>query len=320
MSDRVLSQDEIDNVFKSLRDPGKEDDVATRAIPYDFRRTDRLAKDQVRSIHVLHENFARALGSSLSAYLRNHVSANLVSVEQLSFTEFSRCLSTPTCAVSLALSPYEGNALLELSPALVFPLLEMLLGGSGKGSANIEREITEIEKSILDNVFRIVLQDLRGAWSAVTEMDFIVDSYETGPQILKFLAPNEAVVAVSLEIRIGEHTGLMNIGIPSIVIKMLRQKFSEQGIRKSQGGHNERSKIQRLMRASQVTADVRLNGTRMLVQDLMEMEPGDILTLDHPMAREIEFELNGMTKYMGHIVAAGTKRAFQITRGSNGAD
>src|SRR5437763_16809789 len=112
-SDRVLSQEEIDNVFRNVRDVPEEDDPAKRAQPYDFRRPDRIAKDQLRAIHLLHENFARSLGSSLSAYLRAYVVVNLVSVEQLSFTEFSQCLPAPTCLVYVGMKPYDCNAVLE---------------------------------------------------------------------------------------------------------------------------------------------------------------------------------------------------------------
>ena len=142
MSDRLLSQDEIDHVFRDLRDQNEEEDALRRATPYDFRRPDRIAKDQLRSIHMLHENFARSVASSLSAYLRTLVVTNLVSVEQLSFSEFTRCLPSPTCIVSLGLRPYEGNAILEMSHSLVFPIFEMLLGGGlARKSSRIEREI-----------------------------------------------------------------------------------------------------------------------------------------------------------------------------------
>src|SRR5208283_3916113 len=160
-SDRVLSQEEIDSVFRNVRDVGDEDDPAKRAQPYDFRRPDRIAKDQLRAIHMLHENFARGLASSLSAYLRAYVAVNLVSVEQLSFVEFSQALPSPTCLVSLGMQPYEGNAVLEMNPALVFPIFEMLLGGAAKSLTKINREITEIEQSVLDGLFRITLNDLK---------------------------------------------------------------------------------------------------------------------------------------------------------------
>src|SRR5712672_1517887 len=137
MTDRVLSQDEIDDVFRHLRDTPDEDDPTKRALPYDFRRPDRIAKDQLRAIQLLHENFARSLASSLSAYLRAYVAVNLVAVEQLSFMEFSQCLPSPSCLVSLGLRPYEGNAVLELNPGLVFPIIEMLLGGGTRTALKI---------------------------------------------------------------------------------------------------------------------------------------------------------------------------------------
>src|SRR6185312_4713186 len=145
---RVLSQEEIDNVFRNLRESKEDDAPGMRARPYDFRRPDRIAKDQLRSIHLLHDNFARNLASSLSGYLRAYVIVNLISVEQLSFAEFTQCLQSPTVLVSLGMKPFDGNAVMELNPSLVFPLLEMLLGGNGKGTA-IARETTEIEQSIL---------------------------------------------------------------------------------------------------------------------------------------------------------------------------
>src|SRR5215472_16723140 len=145
-AERVLSQDEIDAVFKKLRDtaPVNEDEAAKRAQPYDFRRPDRIAKDQLRAIHLLHENFARSLASSLSAYLRAYVAVNLLSVEQLSFMEFSHGLPSPSCLVALDMKPFEGAAVLEINPALVFPIIEMLLGGSAKSLIKVNREITEI--------------------------------------------------------------------------------------------------------------------------------------------------------------------------------
>src|SRR3984893_9370841 len=132
MADRVLSQEEIDKVFLSRSGAPAADAASSNAQPYDFRRPDRIAKDQLRAIHLLHENFARSLASSLSAYLRTYAIVNLVSVEQLSFLEFSQCLPSPSCLVTLDMKPFEGAAGLEINPALVFPIIEMLLGGSTK--------------------------------------------------------------------------------------------------------------------------------------------------------------------------------------------
>jgi flagellar motor switch protein FliM len=313
MVDRVLSQEEIDDVFRNLRDAPADEDPALKAEPYDFRRPDRIAKDQLRAIHMLHENFARSLASSLSAYLRAYVMVNLVSVEQLSFQEFSQALPSPTCLVSLGMKPYEGNAVLEMNPALVFPIFEMLLGGSAKSLLRINREITEIEQSVLDGLFRITLNDLKTAWHAVTPLEFEIESYETEPQLLHILAPNEAVVAVSMEVRIGDKAGMMNIGIPSIVVKMLRHKFDQQwSVRKSQSTEQEQARILHLIRTSRLWLDTRLHGPTMSVSDLMELKEDDLLVLDFGASRPFDLIINGKNKFSGRIVDAGHKRAFQI--------
>jgi len=310
--DRVLSQEEIDDVFRNLRE-SPEDDPAKHAAPYDFRRPDRIAKDQLRAIHVLHENFSRSLASSLSAYLRAYVAVNLVSVEQLSFMEFSQGLPSPTCLVALGMKPFEGNAVLEINSALVFPIIEMLLGGSARVPLKVNREITEIEQSVMEGIFRIILQDLKTAWHAVTPMEFAIEAHETEPQLLRILAPNEAVVAVSIEVRIGENSGMMNIGIPSIVVKMLRHKFDQQwSVRKSESTEEEQARILRLIRAAQMHVDSRLAGPTLQVSDLLDLKHGDVLTFDYPVARLIDLSINGKLKFKGRIVTAGSKRAFQI--------
>ena len=315
MADRVLSQDEIDSVFRRLQDRQVDTDLAKRAQPYDFRRPDRIAKDQLRAIHLLHENFARSLASSLSAYLRAYVMVNLVSVEQLSFAEFSQCLPSPTCIVALGMRPFDGNAVLEINPSLVFPILEMLLGGVGKPTGNkLMREVTEIEQSILEAVYRIILHDLKDSWRQVTNISLSIDSHETEPSLLQFLAPNEAVVAISLEIRIGESAGMMNIGIPSIIIKMLRQKFDQGWTnRRTAASEDEQARVMRLIRPARVHLDARLQGPTLRMEDLLELKEGDVLAFDYSTTKPINLLVNGKLKYLGHVVSAGNKRAIQLT-------
>ena len=315
-TDRLLSQEEIDNVFKKMSGATSEESQTNKVQPYDFRRPDRIAKDQLRSIHMLHENFARSLASSLSAYLRAYVVVNLVSVEQLSFGEFSRVMPSPTSIISLGLRPFDGNAVLELNPSLVFPILEMLLGaGARAGATKIEREITEIERSILEAIYRIILHDLKDAWRGISLMAFSIESHETEPSLLQILAPNEAIVAISLEIRIGEMSGMMNIGLPSIIIKMLRQKFDQQwSVRKSESTAEEQSRVLRLVKQSKTKVEVRLQGPTLSVGDLLQLEAGDVLTFDYPLNKNIDLLINGKVKYQGEIVVAAGKRGLQINK------
>ncbi len=211
------------------------------------------------------------------------------------------------------MKPYEGNAVLEMNPALVFPIFEMLLGGAAKSLTKINREITEIEQNVLDGLFRITLNDLKTAWHAVTPLEFEIESHETEPALLRILAPNEAVVAVSMEVRIGENAGMMNIGIPSIVVKMLRNKFDQQwSVRKSQSTEQEQARILHLIRTSRLWLDSRLRGPTLRVADLMDLKPDDVLAFDFPAGRMLDLLINGQHKFAGRVVTSGGKRGFQI--------
>jgi flagellar motor switch protein FliM len=312
--DRVLSQHEIDTAFRLAHPVEGGAEASSKAEVYDFRRTDRIAKDQLRTIHLLHENFARSLGSSLSAYLRSYVIVNLISVEQLSFDEFKHSLPSPTSLIALGMKPYDGSAVLELNPSLVFPILEMLLGGTGKIPTKISREITEIEQSILDGLLRVILHDLRAAWLAVAAMEFSIESHETEPQLLQILAQNEAVVAIAIEVRFGDTSGMMNLGIPSIIVKMLRQKFdAHRTVRKTQATEEEHARILRLIRQGSVRLDARLNGPTFGVSDLLELKEGDILSFDYPVGRPLDLTVNNTLKFQGDVVGSGTKRWLRIS-------
>jgi flagellar motor switch protein FliM len=311
---RELSQQEIDAVFQTTQGRQAEKTGTKRAALFDFRRPDRIAKSQLRAIHQLHDNFVRNLVSSLSAYLRSYLIINLVSVEQLSYSEFLECLPSPTCIASLSLKPYDGNAVLELNSSLIFPILEILLGGDGKLQFSSQREITEIEQVLLDGLFRLILRDLREAWKFVTQIDFAIDTIETEPQFLQILAPTEAVVAVAIEIRIGDSIGMMNIAMPSIIIKMMRQKFDQQwSLRKSASTDQEQSRVLDLIRTSALHSEVLLAGPHLLLKDLMNIEEGDIVSFEYPTSRPLDLMLNGEKKYCGEIVDAGRRAAFRVT-------
>lgn len=306
--DPVFSHEQAGSAVSSLRNP-KDDEPAKEALPYDFSRPDRIPKDQIRAIQFLHENFARGMASSLSAYLRAYVTVNLVSVEQLSFVEFSRTLPSPTVMISLGMKPYDGNAVLEMNPALVFPILETVLGG--KGTAPPAREVTDIEQSILDGIFRIVLHDLRESWQAVTDLTFSIEGHETEPQLLQILAPNEAVVAVRLEARIGDHTGTINLGVPSILVKMLRQKFDHHwSPRKLESSGQEHVRVFNLIQAARLRLDCRLTGVTIRVEELLNLKVGDVLAFDYPVDRPVALEINGKRRFEGYVMDNGRKRVF----------
>ena len=309
---KVLSQEEIDAVFQgTTADTTKEHtpDVTS----FDLSHLDRIPKSQLRAIHLVHENFVRNLASSLSAYLRSYVGLNLVSLEQISYAEFLDGLSFPTCMAYISMTPYEGTAVLEMNMTLMFTLIELLMGSKGRNALAVQRKITDIEKSIMQTLMRVVLRDLAEAWSSVTKIDFAVQSLASEPQLMHVLAPAEAVIVIAVDVRIGAVSGLMNLAIPSIFVKRLRHKFDQlQTVRRANVSDTDQLRISKLIQEVNLRFDAVLDGGSITARELLDLEPGNVLVFDHPVDRPVKATLNERDKWMGSIVAKQNKLTFQL--------
>ncbi len=308
---RQLTQEEIDATFKEA--VATTHGAKSRETKFDFRRPGRIAKSHIQAIRMLHESFVRNLTSSLTAYLRSYLTVNLISVEQLTYSELLEGLSTPTHIVSLSLGPYDGRAVLEVSPPLIFPIIELLLGGKAKTAVNLRRETTEIERRLLETFLLVVLTDLKEAWQSVAAIDFKMEAVATEPQMLQMLAPNEAVVSVTIEVHIGEISGTMNLALPAITIKMIGNKFDQQwSLRKTEATEVEKQRTLALLRDSELLLDARLRGPKLRVRDLLDLKVGDLLQLDYRLDRQVDCDVNATTKFRGRVVNSNQKKAFLI--------
>lgn len=309
-----IDQPEVDSGFASDGAAKPERKRAKGVIPFDFRRPDRISKTQLRAIHQLHDSFAKTLGASLSTWLRTSAIVNLVSVEQLSYSEFLECVSSPTCLVSLGMRPYDGNAILEINSALIFPLIEILLGGNGKIPFAAQREMTEIEQAVLDGFFEVVLRDLGETWKPVARLDFTVEKIEAESQMLQVMAPTEAVVAVAIEIRIGEAVGMMNIAMPSLNVRMMRQRFEQQWqTRKGLPTVPDQTRVMNLITQSELPGEAVLTGPHLQLRDLIDISEGDVLSLEYPVAEAVDLLVGGKRKFRGAIVNSSNRAAFRVT-------
>ena len=280
----ALSQDEIDRLFTKHGGVATQGASAHTATLYDFRRPDRIPKDQVRAVHLVHDFLARHLAASLGAYLRTYVTVSLVSVEQLAFSEFLGYLPTPTCIAHVGVKPMEGNAVLEINPSLVLPMLDIVLGGDGKFPADQAKELTDIERSVMETIFRIVLNDLRDAWAATRNLSFDIEDTETQPQLMQILSPNEAVVAIGFEITVDSARGMMNFGVPSVMVKMMGEKLDQQwSARKQSGDVRPTRRMESLLRSVAVTVESRVSGGNLTVREVLDLAPNDILSLGTPI-------------------------------------
>jgi flagellar motor switch protein FliM len=311
--DAQLSQDEIDRLFREYGKVADERGAARALVSYDFRRPDRIPKEQLRAIHLMHDFLARNLASSMGAYLRAYVTVSLVSVEQLSFGEFLQYLPTPTCISNISISPTEGNAVLDINPSLVFPMLDILLGGSGAATQQEMRELTEIEISILEGVIKLVLHDLTEAWAPVGDIKFAIEGTETQPQLMQILSPNEAIVAIGFEITMGDARGMMNFGVPSILVKMMGQGFEQQwSIRRRASSEADQARMRQIVRRLPMDMEARVRGAHMRLRDLLKLGVGDIVSLEVPVRRPADLNVNGVKKFEGEVVIAGTQRGLAV--------
>jgi flagellar motor switch protein FliM len=319
--DKILSQDEINALFSTMtaegavvpESPDAPEIPDTDAVKYDFVRSDRLAKDQIRSIHQLHTQFARHLTSSLSAYLRALVEVSLISVDQVSYGEFLKQVSDPTLICSLSMLPMHGNVAMEISPPLAFPVIDILLGGPGKLPSEI-RSLTEIEMQIVEGFIKLALIGLKEAWRPLVAIDPKLANTETKPQMLQLVAAGEAVVTIGFEVKVGENSGMLNLCIPSIMLKMNRSLLDLQRRRhQAESRGSEIAKIGNIVRNSLVTITSEVRDKAVVVEDLLSVVPGDTIQVNHAVGDPVQLNVSGVPKFCGQIIERRGKRAFEIT-------
>lgn len=284
------------------------------ATPFDFSRLDRIPKTLLRAVHHLHENFARNVSASLAAYLRNHIAMSVVSMEQISYAEFIDGLATPSLIAYIGMRPYEGTAVMEMGTSLVFNMLETLLGGGSRSTVNPTRKITEVEKELMQGLLRILLRGLKEAWSSVVAVDFEVQFLADDPFGVHVMSPTEAVVAIGIEAHVGQTSEIINFAIPSIFVKQLRNLFDRmRWVQQTEPKPQEQLQIAELLRAVDVELEVRLEGCRLRVRDLIGLKTGDVLQLEYPEAKKAAGLLNGQPHFVGSLVRSGQKLAYEIS-------
>jgi len=317
--EKVLSQEEINALFSAM----SSDDLDVKGQPekspparkvanYDFHRADRISQDQMRSIHLLHEHFGRNFASSLSAYLRSFVDVNLASLEQVSYSAFIKSLPDPTLFASIGMRPLDSNIALELNPSLAFPMIDMILGGPGRNIVE-SRNLTEIELNIIEGVIKLAMRDLCGAWRSIMELEFYLEGKGTKAQMFQIVSPAETVIAVSLELKIAETSGAMNLCIPARVLKMLRGRFDQQWNsrrQKTEGGEAQR--IFDLIKPVSVSLTSEIRRSKLTMDDLLKIAVGDVIELNERISDPVMLCVGGVPKFIGRIVQRRGKRAFEI--------
>ncbi len=321
----VLDQDEVNALLEAVEGGEIEFDLAEEEVQateevylYDFKRPERVSKDQLRAIETLHEVFARNFSASLSAYMRTIVELKLVSVEQLTYSEFILSLPNPTCFNLLNAPPLEGELVMELNHSIVFPIIDRLLGGGQDASTVVvDRPLTDIEWSIIGGILGRALEQLSEIWTPIQEgIAFRVASHETNPQLMQIVAPNEPVVLICFELTMGESSGMVNICIPFMVIEPNINDFSQQAwfayVRATH--EDDRVRLAATLSGAPVEVVCLLADTSIKLQDLLELEVGDVLQTTQSADAPATLLIENRSKFIGRAGVMNKHMAFRIQR------
>jgi flagellar motor switch protein FliM len=316
----ILSQNEIDALLSALSsgevsaEKLEEEEVRSVKV-YDFRHPDRFSKDQTRALQMLHDHFARLLATSMSTFLRTIAEVRLVSVDQLSYNEFIRSIANPTCISLLKMNPLDGNGLVDISPGLSFTIVDRLLGGVGKDIKK-NRELTEIEQTLLKKVVEGVCESLREAWRNVVPLEPELETMETNPQLfLQYYLPTEMVILLTFEVTIGDSSGATSFCIPYPTIEPIAQNLSSRSwfsaSRKSMGDKS-RKVLQSKLNSVDLELMVSLGKTQLTVRDILEMRVGDVIPLRTKVDSDVPVYVGGHQRYRGKPGAKRKQRAVRI--------
>jgi flagellar motor switch protein FliM len=289
--------------------------IREKVTPYDFKRPERVGKEQMRALQSLHEGFGRNFGAALSGLLRSIVEVKLTSVDQLTYGEFVFSLENPTCFNLLRAEPLEGNLILDINPSILYPIIDRLLGGGKDAGPISRRPLTEIELRLVSRITGLFLQELKHAWESVLPLKLSVERVESNPQLVQIVPPNEVVVLVSFELTLGELRGMINLCIPFNTIERVSSRLAANSwatYGKSSATPQTREAITRRLDAAQVEVVVTLARTRITTADLIGLRVGDIITTDQDIHQPLEVRVQGTTKFYASPGAFKGYKAIRI--------
>lgn len=319
----VLSQNEIDQLLTAISSGDSEADdfkpvSDTRKIKiYDFKRPDKFSKEQLRTVSNMHETFARLTTTSLSAQLRSLVHVHVASVDQLTYEEFIRSIPTPTTLAVVNMDPLKGNAVLEIDPAITFCMIDRLFGGRGITATNKNRDLTDIEQSVMEGIIVRILANMREAWTQVIDLRPRLGQIETNPQFAQIVPPSEMVVLITLETKVGDEEGMMNFCIPYLTIEPIISKLSSQfwfsSVRRSSTTQYLGTLKEKLASVDmEVVAEV--GSINLPVRDVLALKVGDVVRLSNTKVGEpFSLSVGNKKKFYCQPGIVGKKMAVQVT-------
>jgi flagellar motor switch protein FliM len=318
--DEVLSQSEIDMLLNALTSGEIDTEEIRReaeqpkAKSYDFRRPNKFSKDQMRTIYLIHENFARLASNFLSVYLRTNIQIKIASVEQITFEDFIVSIPSPTVMTIFSLDPLPGSAVFETNSTFVFPIIDLLFGGPGQMPRET-REVTDIEVNVLKNLNRKVLENLIYVWADVIEISPTIQSVETNPQLNRIISPNEIVAVVTFTTAIGSFEGMMNMCLPWVTLEPVVSKLSSRHWFASAEKEVEGQQQLILEALEQTPLEFTVLGgeTELTIREILGLQVGDVVALNNRVAHDLVMLVEEIPKFTVQPGIWERKLAVQVT-------
>lgn len=314
--EKILTQEEIDALFRATQ-KGVIAPVAAGATQktvskFNVREISQINKEQVRALSTLHESFARNLTNSLGAYLRVGFDANLVSVEQLTFSEIVSRLPELTYLCTMRMMPIAAMGLLQMDLAVAFPIMDLVLGGPGTGVVEI-RDLTEIEEQILESVMRILTRELQSAWAPVLPVEIEFGQRQQSSQTQVLMAPTERCLALSFEVKMTDAHGMLNVTLPAVASNALLRKLTAQNAYSDRGSSAAHvTQIRQHLLDGEFLVDLRLPPIPMRVGELTELDVGRVLPLHQPVERPAILYVAERDMFSVLPVACARSRGAQV--------
>ena len=316
----VLSQDEIDNLLKALStgelDADEMKNTDERQVKdYDFARPAKFSKEHLRTLEIIFEHFGRLLATNLPAYLRKSVSVDVVNSEVVIYSEFSNALSNPVLLGVVGMDPLMGNVIMEMASNLGFAIVDRLLGGVGN-SLEKERDFSEIELSILERVFTIRVNLLHEPWENVVEITPRLNRIETNSQFAQIISPSETIAIVTINLKIGDVEGLMNICLPYTTLEPVMDKLNTKywfSTMKEKDSNSYEAAIENIIDNALIPMKAVLGTSKINVQDFVNLQLGDIIRLDRKVDDELEVYVGNIKKFKALPGYSDNKYAVRVT-------
>lgn len=316
----VLSQNEIDSLLQALStgELGVEeikDKDEKQVKEYDFARPAKFSKEHLRTLEIIFEHYGRLISTNLPVYLRKSVQVEVVNSEAVIYSEFSNALSNPVLLGIVNFSPLNGTILIELAANLGFAMVDRMLGGQGMPLEK-NRDFSEIELIIIERILTICVNLLKEPWENVIDIHPRLERIETNSQFAQIISPSEMIAIVTLNIRLGEVEGLMNVCLPYITLEDVMDKLNTKYWYSSMQNRDEEEYtevIESLIAKAPIPVKAILGKSVISVNDFMGLQPGDIVRLDKKVGQELDVYVGNIRKFTALPGATGDGYAVRVT-------